>query len=133
MGPPSADDLLAVGPDDWAWLLGVIRPVLHDLDDEHATAEVQRLRSSPSSRLSGGRMRRSLAKVIATDGPVWVGLAHALRTVEVPPGLAWLAAGDRAPTASPRREAPAPARAEDPEPDLVRKLKDRALWPPGRA
>lgn len=132
--PPAVDDLLAITPDDWAWLLGVIRTGLHALDDAEVTAEIERLRASPASRLAGGRMRQRLAAVLSRPGPAWQAVADALSSAEVPSSLAWLRTGEAPPHRSGARPAGVPGRARPgrpaspsgADPDLVRRLKERA-------
>jgi hypothetical protein len=127
--PPTAQALLAIAPDDWAWLLGVIRGALHDLPDDRVTAEIERFRASPASRLAGGRMRTRLARLIADGGPVWFSVHAALGEVEAPDSLAWLRSGARpgppSDPAGPGTARAAPG-AEPADTDAVRRLKARA-------
>lgn len=122
--PPAVDDLLGIPSDDWAWLLVRIRQGLHALDDAVAGPEVQRLRSSPASRLAGGRMRAALAAVLAGGGPAWSAVHTVLRDDPPPERLRWLLTGDR-PTGRRRpshQPAPTPTR-DDAE---LRRAKERA-------
>lgn len=139
MAPPSSDaspgaaptvaDLLAVGPDDWAALLRLVRRALHGLDDVHVTPAIARLRASPASRLAGGRLRTALAEELAAGGPVWREVHAQLAAADLPAGLVWLREGARPPDAATAPPAP-PAGAADVDPgssaDLVRRLKARA-------
>ncbi|MBW3658775.1 MAG: NYN domain-containing protein [Actinobacteria bacterium] len=127
--PPAAADLLAIPPDDWAWLLVRVRRGLHALDDAALDPTAQRLRASPASRLAGGRMRQALAGVLATDGPVWRSV-HAVLVEDPPPArLGWLVTGDRPVRARRRPAAAATAPRGDDQPgraDELRRAKERA-------
>ncbi|MBW3657674.1 MAG: NYN domain-containing protein [Actinobacteria bacterium] len=123
--PPTAADLLAIPPDDWAWLLVRVRRGLHDLDDALVTAELQRLRSSPASRLAGGRMRQALAAALAGGGPAWHAVAEAVAADAPPDRLRWLVDGTRPPPATSRRRTRPPAAASRDDAEL-RRAKERA-------
>lgn len=122
--PPTIDDLLAIPSDAWAGLLRHVRAALHDLDDAHRTPEIDRLRSSPASRLAGGRVRRQLAAVLAAGGPPWHAVHRRLAAADVPDAVAWLVRGEPA-----RRSAPAPTAPPPADPDRradIERLKERA-------
>lgn len=122
--PPAVEDLLAVPPDDWAWLLPRIRRGLNALDEAAVGPEIQRLRSSPPSRLAGGRMRQRLAVLLAGGGPAWRSVAEVLAEDPPPGRLAWLLAGGPAPGAARRpRPRPVPPARDDEE---LRRAKERA-------
>lgn len=126
--PPAVGDLLAVPPDDWAWLLPHLRASLDALDETVVDARVKRLRSSPASRLAGGRVRRELCELIAAGGPVWWDLATRLDELILPEPLGFLtgrpvAPGPNAPTdADPDQAPPRPAEATEAD----RRLRERA-------
>lgn len=122
--PPAAADLLAIPTDDWAWLLVRIRRGLHELDDAVVGADLQRLRSSPASRLAGGRMRQALAATLAGGGAAWHAVARVLAEDPPPDHLTWLLSGTR-PAAVGRRPAARPA-APPRDDEELRRARERA-------
>lgn len=123
--PPAAAALLAIPPDDWAWLLVRIRRGLHELDPALVTPDLQRLRSSPASRLAGGRMRQVLASVLAAGGPAWHAVADVLAADPPPERLGWLATGSR-PATPTDADRPARRASTGRGDDELRRVKERA-------
>ncbi|MFA9429258.1 NYN domain-containing protein [Egicoccus sp. AB-alg2] len=117
--PPAASALLDLPADVWASLLPSIRAALHDVDEAAASPVLRRLRSAPTGRLAGGRVRRDLCTLLADDGPAWRALHRRL----VDEGLldTWTRALTTAPPPAPPAPAPAP-----PPPATDRRALERA-------
>ncbi|MEX1178859.1 MAG: NYN domain-containing protein [Nitriliruptor sp.] len=69
--PPDQRTLEGLSSDAWAWLLPHVRAALHALPADEASALVERLRSAPTSRLAGGRVRGELHALLARGGTPW--------------------------------------------------------------
>jgi hypothetical protein len=112
--PPATDVLERLSTDEWSALLPHLRRALHDLEGPAVTPVVERLRASPSSKLVAGRLRRDLARLVSSDGPLWWALRERLSALETAPP--WRAAllGDERPPDAPAAPGPSPAGAEQP-------------------
>ena len=77
---PDAEVLIALGADDWARLLPVLRRALQEVAGEQETGEVRRLREMPAGRLASGPGRRQLCELITTDPQVRASVARCLAT-----------------------------------------------------
>lgn len=129
--PPAAGDLLAIPPDDWAWLIPHIRTALGTLEGAAVDDRVKRLRSSPASRLAGGRVRRELCGLLADGGPAWTALVRVLDDEAPPESLQFLAGAGELPepvsAASPQgTDALTLEREREEAADRERQLRDRA-------
>jgi hypothetical protein len=125
--PPDAAALEALDSDRWAALLPWLRRALQGLEGPTVTPAVARLRSAPTSRLAGGRMRRDLARLVAAGGPLWAVLVDQLRAEPAPSDdLAWLLGEGPppGPSTAPARSPGTPPRPVDAGEELER-LRER--------
>lgn len=118
--------LEALGSDDWARVLPLVRAALHDLDDDVAGPAVRRLRAAPTGRLVAGRSRRELCVLVRDDARVRDAVAERVRAADLPASLRAILAGG-APPADADASAPSDAEGE------LRGLRRRAEQAAGRA
>lgn len=116
--PPPSAALEALPPDDWGWLLARVRSALNAIPDGELAADAKRLRSTPTSRLVSGRLRRELCELVVRDRAIWSAVLEVLRArSDLPRQLRFLVDGTPPPSPRSSRRRPPPdqrGRPEDP-------------------
>lgn len=105
---PAASLLEQLPREDWLALLRYVRPALNELEDELLTSRMAQLRAIPTAKLTSGRSRRDLCRLLAAGGPLWRETVERLAgDEEAARRFAWLLEGEE-PPAMPK-PAPQPA------------------------